>query len=145
MEKDRIFEHNSRLESVRLTAEFLQKLSNLSLSPAVSSQIICPNFEEKEYQAPAKEFEKVVIFDVDLNRKVEDPNVESSTKIIDEFVRNEKLECHRQLIIRKKKMKVCLSLSLYSSVSLLGLFFGKQMINNKENNFLNVNRIKNAH
>jgi hypothetical protein len=107
IEKDRIFEHNPRLENVRLTAEFLQKLSNLSVSPALQNQIICPNFEQNEYQAPAKEIEKVVIFDINLNQAVKDPDVESSTKIIDEFVRREKLECHRQLVIRKKKMKVC--------------------------------------
>ena len=58
-------------------------------------------------QAPAKDNRKVVIFDINSNQAIEDPSTESSTKIIDEFVRREKLECHRLLIIRKKKMKVC--------------------------------------
>ena len=51
--KDRIFEHNSRLENVRLTAEFMQKLSILSLNPAAPQvQIICPKseVEQKDYQ-----------------------------------------------------------------------------------------------
>ena len=59
------------------------------------------------FQAPAKDNRKVVIFDINFNQAIEDPSTESSTKIIDEFVRREKLECHRLLIIRKKKMKVC--------------------------------------
>ncbi len=59
------------------------------------------------FQAPAKDNRKVVIFDINTNQAIEDPSTESSTKIIDEFVRREKLECHRLLVIRKKKMKVC--------------------------------------
>ena len=49
-----IFGHNSRLENVRATAEFLQRISSLSLSPAAAPQlsIIFPEFDvtQKEYE-----------------------------------------------------------------------------------------------
>lgn len=100
-ENVRMFENNSRLESVRLTADFLKIFSDMSLKPI---EQICPNFDlnQRPYQAPPKDIEKM-IFDIKPTLPVEDPKKE--TIVIDEFVRREKIECHRLLRIKKKKMK----------------------------------------
>ena len=62
-QNDQILCHNLRLENVRLTAEFFKTFSNLSVNPAVA-QIECPTGEQKVYQAPAKDAEKSVVFDI---------------------------------------------------------------------------------
>lgn len=102
IDQPRVFDYNVRLEDLRITVDYLKKFSAL---PALQIEQKCPQHEsiQTSYEAPSVDQSKVVIFEINPKPALQDPA--DTSLIIDEFVHKGRLECHRMLIIRKKKMR----------------------------------------
>ncbi len=101
-DQPRLFNHNVRLEDLRITADYLKKYSAMT---ALQIEQRCPQHDlnKTPYEAPSMDQSKIVIFEINPKPALQDPA--DTSLIIDEFVHKDRLECHRMLIIRKKKMK----------------------------------------
>ena len=68
---------NSRLEEVQLTAALLEKFSLLHVSSAAVPEIKCPTLpgQQTDYQAPAKDTLKTVVFDINPGKQCLQSNV----------------------------------------------------------------------
>jgi len=93
---------NSRLEDIQITADYLKRFSALSIQPL---EQICPQRDllKESYKAPANDKSKIVIFEINQKPALQDPT--DVSLVIDEFIHKSRVECHRLLIIRKKKMR----------------------------------------